>query len=154
MRPFLAHPFDDDKLKEECGVFGVIGVTDAANFVALGLHALQHRGQEAGGIDQGLGFLFGVLRGVLLVGIAFLVYDRALASAAIPMVDDSRSAKVFASFQSAIDAAVPENAPNWIVDRYKDLTAACEPPSDAPANGAVPAKPETPATPEAPAING
>ncbi|WP_092833426.1 amidophosphoribosyltransferase [Roseovarius lutimaris] len=45
-----AHPFDDDKLKEECGVYGVIGVTDAANFVALGLHALQHRGQEAGGI--------------------------------------------------------------------------------------------------------
>ena len=48
--PFFAHPFDDDKLKEECGVFGVTGVTDAANFVALGLHALQHRGQEAGGI--------------------------------------------------------------------------------------------------------
>jgi amidophosphoribosyltransferase len=46
----LAHPFDDDKLKEECGVYGVIGVTDASNFVALGLHALQHRGQEAGGI--------------------------------------------------------------------------------------------------------
>jgi amidophosphoribosyltransferase len=45
-----AHPFDDDKLKEECGVFGVVGVQDAANFVALGLHALQHRGQEAGGI--------------------------------------------------------------------------------------------------------
>ncbi|WP_372604486.1 amidophosphoribosyltransferase [Actibacterium sp.] len=45
-----SHPFDDDKLKEECGVFGVVGVADAANFVALGLHALQHRGQEAGGI--------------------------------------------------------------------------------------------------------
>lgn len=45
-----AHPFDDDKLKEECGVFGVVGVPDAANFVALGMHALQHRGQEAGGI--------------------------------------------------------------------------------------------------------
>ena len=55
----LAHPFDDDKLREECGVFGVIGVTDAANFVALGLHALQHRGQEAGGIvtyDDTAGF--------------------------------------------------------------------------------------------------
>ena len=54
MRPFLSHPFDPlhdgDKLKEECGIFGVIGVADAANFVALGLHALQHRGQEAGGI--------------------------------------------------------------------------------------------------------
>ncbi|EAU44622.1 amidophosphoribosyltransferase [Salipiger bermudensis] len=50
-----AHPFDfdavdGDTLHEECGVFGMIGVTDAANFVALGLHALQHRGQEAGGI--------------------------------------------------------------------------------------------------------
>ena len=45
-----AHPFDDDKLKEECGIFGCVGVADAANFVALGLHALQHRGQEAGGI--------------------------------------------------------------------------------------------------------
>ena len=44
------HPFDDDKLHEECGVFGVIGTAEAANFVALGLHALQHRGQEAGGI--------------------------------------------------------------------------------------------------------
>ena len=58
-KPFLAHPFDDDKLKEECGIFGVIGVHEAANFVALGLHALQHRGQEAGGIvsyDKEAGF--------------------------------------------------------------------------------------------------
>ncbi|MEM9968637.1 MAG: amidophosphoribosyltransferase [Pseudomonadota bacterium] len=50
---------DEDKLKEECGIFGVIGVADAANFVALGLHALQHRGQEAGGIvshDIDVGF--------------------------------------------------------------------------------------------------
>ncbi|MEO9820161.1 MAG: amidophosphoribosyltransferase [Paracoccaceae bacterium] len=45
-----AHAFDDDKLREECGVFGVVGTPDSSNFVALGLHALQHRGQEAGGI--------------------------------------------------------------------------------------------------------
>ncbi|MGR3321981.1 MAG: amidophosphoribosyltransferase [Pseudooceanicola sp.] len=53
------HPWDDDKLHEECGVFGVIGTSDAASFTALGLHALQHRGQEAGGIvvhDKSLGF--------------------------------------------------------------------------------------------------
>ena len=49
-RPQTTHPFGDDKFREECGVFGVTGVTDAASFVALGLHALQHRGQEAGGI--------------------------------------------------------------------------------------------------------
>lgn len=54
-----ALPFDDDKLHEECGVFGVWGMAEAANFVALGLHALQHRGQEAGGIvayDNNQGF--------------------------------------------------------------------------------------------------
>lgn len=41
---------DDDKLHEECGIFGVLGAQDAASFVALGLHALQHRGQEAAGV--------------------------------------------------------------------------------------------------------
>ena len=46
------NPFDDDKLHEECGVFGIWGADDAASFVALGLHALQHRGQEAAGITS------------------------------------------------------------------------------------------------------
>ena len=44
------NPFEDDKLREECGVFGVYGHPDAAAHTALGLHALQHRGQEAAGI--------------------------------------------------------------------------------------------------------
>ena len=46
------NPFDDDKLREECGVFGIWGADNAASFVALGLHALQHRGQEAAGITS------------------------------------------------------------------------------------------------------
>jgi len=41
---------DDDRLREECGVFGVFGNGDAGALTALGLHALQHRGQEAVGI--------------------------------------------------------------------------------------------------------
>jgi len=47
-------PWDiwDDRLREECGVFGVIGAGDAAAICALGLHALQHRGQEAAGITS------------------------------------------------------------------------------------------------------
>ncbi|WP_298669888.1 amidophosphoribosyltransferase [uncultured Sphingomonas sp.] len=44
------NPFDDDHLHEECGIFGVSGADSAAALVALGLHALQHRGQEAAGI--------------------------------------------------------------------------------------------------------
>ncbi len=42
--------FDDDTFHEECGVFGIFGDKDAAALTALGLHALQHRGQEAAGI--------------------------------------------------------------------------------------------------------
>ena len=41
---------DDDKPREECGVFGVIGIEDASVLTALGLHGLQHRGQEGCGI--------------------------------------------------------------------------------------------------------
>ena len=41
---------DEDRLHEECGVFGIFGHPHAAAIVALGLHALQHRGQEAAGI--------------------------------------------------------------------------------------------------------
>ena len=47
---FTTNPFDDDKLREECGVFGIYGSPDATAHCALGLHALQHRGQEAAGI--------------------------------------------------------------------------------------------------------
>jgi len=44
------HPFDDDHLKEECGIVGIYGVDEASAHAVLGLHALQHRGQEAAGI--------------------------------------------------------------------------------------------------------
>ncbi len=45
-----SHPWDDDHPHEECGVFGVYGHAEGAALAALGLHALQHRGQEAAGI--------------------------------------------------------------------------------------------------------
>ncbi len=48
--PWDAQWGDDDHLHEECGVFGVWGADGAAAVTALGLHALQHRGQEAAGI--------------------------------------------------------------------------------------------------------
>ena len=44
------YDLDGDTLREECGVFGIFGHADAAALTALGLHALQHRGQEAAGI--------------------------------------------------------------------------------------------------------
>jgi amidophosphoribosyltransferase len=63
----LTHPFldaDGDKLHEECGIFGVIGATDASVACALGLHALQHRGQEAVGITSFDGAEFYSRRGL------------------------------------------------------------------------------------------
>ncbi len=46
----LRDPIDDDKFHDECGVFGVFGHPEAANITYLGIHALQHRGQESAGI--------------------------------------------------------------------------------------------------------
>jgi glucosamine 6-phosphate synthetase-like amidotransferase/phosphosugar isomerase protein len=65
------HPFDDDKLREECGVFGIFGHPEAAALVALGLHALQHRGQEAAGIVAYDGEHFTAHRGLGHVGDIF-----------------------------------------------------------------------------------
>ena len=59
---------DDDKFHEECGVFGVFGHPDAAALTALGLHALQHRGQEAAGIVAYDGEQFYAERHIGLVG--------------------------------------------------------------------------------------
>jgi amidophosphoribosyltransferase len=49
---FSTNPYDSDKLREECGVFGVWGADGASALTALGLHALQHRGQEAAGMTS------------------------------------------------------------------------------------------------------
>jgi len=69
------HPFqpshDPDKFHEECGVFGVYGSEDAAALTALGLHALQHRGQEAAGIVSYDGKRFHPHRAMGLVGDIF-----------------------------------------------------------------------------------
>jgi amidophosphoribosyltransferase len=62
------NPFDDDKLHEECGVFGIYGHPDAAALTVLGLHALQHRGQEAAGVVSYDGKQFHSHRALGLVG--------------------------------------------------------------------------------------
>jgi len=66
-----AHPFDDDKFHEECGVFGIWGTPDAAAHTVLGLHALQHRGQEATGIVSFDSGQFNIHRALGLVGESF-----------------------------------------------------------------------------------
>src|SRR5438132_6674662 len=77
---------DADHFHDECGVFGIYGHPDAAALTALGLHALQHRGQEAAGIVAYDGGQFNAHRGPGLVGDNFSskdVIDRLPGSVAI-----------------------------------------------------------------------
>ena len=77
---------DGDTLREECGVFGIFGHPDAAAITALGLHALQHRGQEAAGIVSFDGRVFHLERKLGLVGDNFsdrATIERLRGSAAI-----------------------------------------------------------------------
>ncbi|WP_193175576.1 amidophosphoribosyltransferase [Oricola nitratireducens] len=87
----------DDHFHDECGVFGIFGRSDAASFVALGLHALQHRGQDAAGIVTFDGSQFHAERHVGLIGdnftkpsvIARLSGDRAIGHTRYPTTGDS-----------------------------------------------------------------
>ena len=77
---------DGDLLREECGVFGVFGREEAAALTALGLHALQHRGQEAAGIVSYNKGRFHAERRIGLVGDHFTrksTIDRLAGPAAI-----------------------------------------------------------------------
>lgn len=86
-----------------------------------------------GGVDQGMGFLFGAARGILIVAIAFIIYDRVMANQGVPMVDQSRSAQVFSKLRSNMDDQIPDDAPGWIAQRYEQLVRGCAVPATAPA---------------------
>ena len=79
-----------------------------------------------GPIDQGLGFLFGIVRGVLLVVIALVVYGRIFGAAGgVEAIDRSHAVAVLSGLEARIAGALPENAPQWFEARYAELTASC-----------------------------
>ena len=104
------------------GVFAIALVV-VSLFTPLFSSAIQR--SALGGIDQALGFVFGALRGILLVAIALVLYDRLITTESIPMIDDSRTAKIFARTQTSINDQIPEDAPGWIANRYSDLVSVC-----------------------------
>ncbi len=83
-----------------------------------------------GGVDQALGFFFGVLRGILLVAVAFFVYDTIFAGQEFAMIDESRSAGVFAQLTGRIEAQNPEQALGWITEQYQQLVGNCGAPAE------------------------
>ena len=105
------------------------------------------QGSVLGGVDQGLGFLFGAARGVLLVAVAFFVYGMVVTTRDYPMVDNSRSAAIFARFTDRIAETDPDQALGWLTAQYEQLVGDCgapKPPANADANAN--AAQEAPAT--------
>lgn len=78
-----------------------------------------------GGIDQGFGFLFGVARGVLLVAVAFFVYQTVLSTQKIDMVENSRSATVFSQMTGQVKDRDPEAALGWVMVQFEQLIGTC-----------------------------
>lgn len=132
VRPMIAQiPVLDDFLGDSCELSTIAGfaVVFAGALIVMSiftsLFASVVQRSALGGIDRGLGLVFGVLRGILLVAVAFVVYDRVMSDQNIAVVDDSRSAKVFSSMQASLDEQMPQDAPGWIVARYEDLVNGC-----------------------------
>ncbi|MGB3407453.1 MAG: CvpA family protein [Jannaschia sp.] len=97
-------------------------------FTPLLSSAVRH--SALGAVDQGLGFVFGVLRGMLLVAVAFVVYDRVIVNEGIPEVEQSRSATIFGRAKTGIENQIPEDAPGWILTRYEALVGECGAPAE------------------------
>lgn len=145
VRPMIAQiPMLDSFLGESCelatiAAFAVVFALALVLFsIITPLFASVVQRSALGGVDQGMGFLFGVARGILLVAIAFIVYDRVMAATPVPVVDESRSAKVFSRMRGQMDEEVPQDVPGWIVNRYNQLVSGCggaglESPAETPA---------------------
>lgn len=78
-----------------------------------------------GGVDQGLGFFFGVARGILLVAIGFFIYQTVITGQTFTMVDQSRSAQVFTKMTGTIEERNPEEALGWVTQQYENLVGSC-----------------------------
>ncbi|UWQ27376.1 CvpA family protein [Leisingera sp. M527] len=78
-----------------------------------------------GGLDQGAGFFFGVLRGILLVAIAFFLYNVVMTGQSFTIVDESRSADVFERLIGKIEDRNPEQALGWVTEQYEALIGSC-----------------------------
>mgnify|MGYP000933087406 FL=1 len=147
MRPLVAQlPVLDRFLGDSCELATIAGfaVVFALALVVFSiitpLFSSVVQRSALGGVDQGIGFLFGVARGVLLVAIAFIVYDRVMTTQQVAVVENSRSAQVFERMRLQMDDQIPADAPGWIVTRYEQMVMGCT-------------ATDTAVTPEAPAAN-
>ncbi|MEY8096427.1 CvpA family protein [Falsihalocynthiibacter sp. S25ZX9] len=116
----------------------VVGLVVMAIFTPLFSSMVQR--SILGGLDQGIGFLFGAARGVLLVVVSLFIYDWAVTDQTFEVVDNSRSAVIFSSLVGQVGENVPDDVPGWLQSRVNSYLALCEAPADIVPAEAVPAE--------------
>lgn len=79
-----------------------------------------------GGVDQALGFVFGVVRGILLVFITFFLYETLAAGQEVEMVEKSRSKVIYDRYAAGLERQNPDEAMGWVTTQYEQLIGACE----------------------------
>jgi membrane protein required for colicin V production len=126
-------PYLGDFIGDSCEL-GILAAFAAVFVLALVLISLftpmfssAVQNSALGGLDAGLGFLFGIARGALLVVVALIAYDRIAGDEPIAAIAESRSAAIFAEAQSGVEDQIPTEAPDWIMARYEQLTGTCAP---------------------------
>ncbi len=77
-----------------------------------------------GGLDQGLGFAFGALRGIVLILVGLVIYDYI--GTTEEMIENSKTKELLTASKEQMQTMIPTEAPQWIVDRYEELTGSCE----------------------------
>lgn len=98
-----------------------------------------------GPVDRALGFVFGVARGLVLVAVAWLVYDQVVPPAdRIAAIDGARSVTMISDAAGMLRDALPDGPPDWIMAPYEGYMAECNEGPGAPrATGARTAAPPT-----------
>ena len=103
-------------------------------------------------VNRGLGLVFGVFRGILIIAVLLILYDAVLSNdQAIAMVSDSTTATIFHDLQMSIQQQIPSNAISKLSVIYNNVTAVCsvQPPS----LPELPAQPDVPELPSAPDVS-
>jgi membrane protein required for colicin V production len=131
-RPFVAQiPVVNSFLGDSCelatigGFAAVFALALVVFSILTPLFASVVQRSVLGGVDQGLGFLFGVARGLVLIAVAFAVFDRIVVDMTYPIVDNSRSAQIFGNLQGSLNDQIPEDAPGWFVQKFETLVGTC-----------------------------
>ncbi len=105
------------------GVF-TIALVVIALFTPLISGAVQN--SALGSLDGGLGFLFGLVRGLLLIVVVLITYDFFIAGGeGFPVVADSKTRVILAEQQIRMQEYIPTEIPEWLIEPYEKLTANC-----------------------------